>query len=178
LGVREGLLALLESEPRHGYGLKLEFEAATGGAWDLNVGQVYGALQKLEQDGLVSLDGEDDNGRKSYALTAAGRERLAEWFLHEPVRRKVESRDELTLKVLLAARAGIAGPREVLAAQRNATLAELQARTREKAELGPRAALEQIVHVDRVILHCRAEIDWLDLVEQRLDELEAKGDKS
>jgi DNA-binding PadR family transcriptional regulator len=48
--VREGLLALLQEGPRHGYQLKTEFESATGGVWPLNVGQVYTTLDRLERE--------------------------------------------------------------------------------------------------------------------------------
>ena len=40
MSVKHALLALLERGPRHGYGLKHEFEARLGQAWPLNVGQV------------------------------------------------------------------------------------------------------------------------------------------
>jgi len=40
----------------HGYGLKTEFEAATGDVWPLNVGQVYTTLGRLERDGLVTAE--------------------------------------------------------------------------------------------------------------------------
>ena len=58
MAVREGLLALLHEGPRYGYQLKTEFEAATGGVWPLNVGQVYTTLDRLERDGLVQVSGE------------------------------------------------------------------------------------------------------------------------
>src|SRR5690606_37932644 len=56
MAVREGLMALLVDEPRHGYQLKTAFEAATGGVWRLNVGQVYSTLDRLHRDGLVAVD--------------------------------------------------------------------------------------------------------------------------
>ena len=37
MAVREGLLALLEDGPSHGYQLKTAFEAVTGGAWPQTV---------------------------------------------------------------------------------------------------------------------------------------------
>ncbi len=171
MGVTEGVLALLDAGPRHGYGLKLAFEEATGGAWELNVGQVYSALQRLERDGLVALDGEED-GRKRYELTADGRERLEHWLLRDPVGHASTERDELSMKVLLARATSAADVRAVLGAQRDATMAALQGLTREKATTGADGALEHLVHLDRRILHCRAELDWIDLVEQRLDDRE------
>ena len=56
--VRHSLLALLSAGPTHGYGLKTEFEAATGDVWPLNVGQVYTTLGRLERDGLVIAEAE------------------------------------------------------------------------------------------------------------------------
>jgi len=37
MAVKDALLTLLLSGPRHGYQLKAEFEAATGNGWPLNV---------------------------------------------------------------------------------------------------------------------------------------------
>ena len=173
MGVREGLLALLAAGPRHGYRLKLDFEAATGGAWKLNVGQVYGALQKLEGDGHVALDGQDE-GRKRYRVTAAGRRRLRTWWTDEPVAHELSARDELTMKVLLAAWAAPSDARAVVRAQRAATTAAIQAHTRRRAALGVDADVRDLVHLDRVILHARAELDWLDRVEERLDDADRR----
>ena len=73
MAVREGLLALLSERPSHGYQLKTGFEAATGGVWPLNVGQVYTTLDRLDRDGLVRVDEAD--GQRSYRITADGRRR-------------------------------------------------------------------------------------------------------
>ena len=54
MSVKHALLALLDQGPRHGYGLKHEFEARLGQSWPLNVGQVYSTLARLERDGLVA----------------------------------------------------------------------------------------------------------------------------
>ena len=53
MSVRLGLLALLGDRPMHGYQLRQEFEARTGGTWPLNIGQVYTTLARLVRDGLV-----------------------------------------------------------------------------------------------------------------------------
>lgn len=172
MGVREGVLALLEGGPAHGYGLKLGFEAATGGAWELNVGQVYGVLQKLEADELVVFDGEEE-GRKRYRITDAGRDRLQEWLTREPIRHTIATRDELSMKILLARCTDI-DPRTVISRQRDATMAVLQQHTASKAAAGVEAPLDRLVHLDRLILHCRAELDWLDLLERRLDDRRAR----
>ena len=56
MSVKDALLALLDDTPSYGYQLKADFEAAAGGAWALNIGQVYTSLQRLERDGLVESD--------------------------------------------------------------------------------------------------------------------------
>ena len=80
MAVREGLLALLREGPRYGYQLKTEFEAATGGVWTINVGQVYTTLERLGRDGLVTLDERDD--QKLYSITLAGVEPPGTHALH------------------------------------------------------------------------------------------------
>src|SRR4029453_10932550 len=73
MSVKHALLALLERGPRHGYGLKHEFEARLGQAWPLNVGQVYTTLARLERDGLVAPQPEagGDGGRAGLRGTRA-----------------------------------------------------------------------------------------------------------
>src|SRR5690348_16443418 len=93
VSVRHSLLALLSAGPTHGYGLKTEFEAATGEVWPLNVGQVYTTLGRLERDGLVTA-GADADGQKVYEITEAGRDELGRWF-ETPVPREVAPRQEL-----------------------------------------------------------------------------------
>jgi DNA-binding PadR family transcriptional regulator len=164
VGVKEGLLALLRGQPKYGYQLKGEFEHVTGQLWPLNIGQVYSSLQRLERDDLVVVvdDGDD---RKSYRITAEGVSVLRAWLL-QPVPRDGESRDEVTMKILMAAVSGAAGVDEVVARQREETMEALQRFTRHKARISP-SDFAALVQLDRLILRCRAELDWLDLVEAR-----------
>lgn len=96
MGVREGLLALLDAEPSHGYGLKAQFEQITGGVWPLNVGQVYSTLDRLERDGLVAATVDADEQR-SWRLTDEGRDALGAWWWAVPGD-EPPPRDELVLR--------------------------------------------------------------------------------
>lgn len=116
MSVRHSLLALLDAGPLHGYGLKSEFETATGDVWPLNVGQVYTTLGRLERDGLVVVE-TDDDGQKVYGITDAGREELRRWF-KTPVAREVVPRQELAIKLVFAMRSGVADVAEVVQRQR------------------------------------------------------------
>ncbi len=169
MGVREGLLALLDAAPTHGYQLRAALEEAVGSLWSVNIGQVYSTLQRLERDALVAPEGDepDASGRLPYALTDAGRAEVVAW-LRRPQPRTDDVRDELVLKVLLARRTGLTDPLDVVDAQRAATMQALQGFTQRRAALDE-ADLERVLALDRLALRARAELDWLDLVEERLD---------
>ena len=66
---------LLAEEPRNGYQLMQEIEQRSDGVWRPSPGSVYPALQQLEDEGLVRVEGE---GRKAYTLTDEGRAHVEE----------------------------------------------------------------------------------------------------
>jgi DNA-binding PadR family transcriptional regulator len=70
-GVRPAVLAVLLDRPMHGYQVIQELETRTGGRWRPSAGSIYPTLQQLEDEGLVR--GEEQDGRKVYTLTDAGR---------------------------------------------------------------------------------------------------------
>lgn len=168
MGVREGLLALLDEGPRYGYQLKTTFEGATGGVWPLNVGQVYTTLDRLERDGLVTVLELDDeqSAQKSYELTAAGRETLGAWWQAVPAD-DPPPRDELMLKVLLAIEHGPDHALGVVTRQRTALLSLLQQRRRE-GRAGSTTLASRLV-ADALVVRAEADLRWLDLCESRLD---------
>ena len=167
MSVQHALLALLASGPRHGYQLKVEFDAATGGAAPLNFGQVYPTLQRLQKSGYVSqleAPSDDDRAKTSFAITDNGRGQLKRW-LSEPTPPPRTSRDELTVKILLAIETNEEDPLAIINTQRDATLAELQTIVSTKAQTEDLAAL---IDLDRQAMTAESEIRWLDLVEDRL----------
>jgi DNA-binding PadR family transcriptional regulator len=170
MSVREGLLALLAEGPRNGHQLKVEFEAATGGVWPLNVGQVYTTLDRLARDGLVTRahpNGDSETNGKRYELTAAGREELAGWWELIPAD-EPPPRDELMLKVLFAAAIGESQAMKVITEQRTALLGMLQRHRR-----SPRTAADDDIAAalvrDALIVRAEADLRWLDLCEARLN---------
>ncbi len=72
--VRAAVIALLAEQPMHGYQIIHEIEERSGGNWKPSAGSVYPTLQLLADEGLVSAA--ESNGRKTYALTDAGREQV------------------------------------------------------------------------------------------------------
>jgi DNA-binding PadR family transcriptional regulator len=163
---KHGLLALLAEAPRHGYQLKTDFERRTGGNWAINVGQVYTTLQRLERDGLVEPAG-GDGDRNEYRITGAGREQLDAWFVN-PVVPEGPPRDELTIKVLLAVAATDVDVTDLLQRQRRASVEQLQAYTRRKAQADPDQDLAFLLMLDALIFRAESEIRWLDACEARI----------
>lgn len=75
------VLQLLRSEPTNGYELTLRIQAITRDVLNVNAGSLYPALYRLERQGLVRARWQQtEKGRRAkvYALTAAGRKRLAD----------------------------------------------------------------------------------------------------
>lgn len=69
------ILTALARAPMHGYGLITEVAELSGGRVELRPGTLYGALDRLTDDGLVTLDREeivDGRARKYYRLTDSG----------------------------------------------------------------------------------------------------------
>lgn len=65
----------------HGYSIAARLEQVSGGALQLNMGTLYPALMRLEQQGLLRGNwGTTETNRKArfYALTPAGRRQLAD----------------------------------------------------------------------------------------------------
>jgi DNA-binding PadR family transcriptional regulator len=156
-------LALLEERPSHGYQLKTSFEAATGGAWPLNVGQVYQTLERLERDGLVRS--EEGDGLRSYALTSEGADELGSWWEASPAD-EPPPRDELMLKVLLAVSSGRDHALDVITSQRNAVMSRLQHHRRTHRPGAGTTAAAMVS--DALVVRAEADLRWLDLCEERL----------
>ena len=67
------LVALADGET-HGYAIMKEVEQLTAGAVRLSTGTLYGIIKRLVSDGLIREAHGDQARRRSYELTAFGRE--------------------------------------------------------------------------------------------------------
>lgn len=74
------LFSLMEDQPRYGYELIQKIEDESEGYLQPGQGTVYGALERLEEEGWieeVDFDGDnEDSNRQYYGLTREGREEL------------------------------------------------------------------------------------------------------
>jgi hypothetical protein len=144
MSVRHALLALLAEGPKYGLQLREEFVERTGEVWPLNVGQVYTTLQRLERDGS---------------------QELADW-LRTPPDLAAPPRDELVIKVLIAARMPGADVHAVIQAHRRYLVELMQQWTRLKEDAGADLGLALVV--DAELFRLDSVIRWLDSADGRL----------
>lgn len=170
MSVRQSLLAILDQGPCYGYQLRHEFDRRTGSRWPLNVGQIYNTLERLERDGLVRRGDADAHGHIYWQITDAGSAEAARW-LSSPVARTAAARDEVAIKLAVAATLPNVDVRATIDAQRSETrsrLVELRAEQHgghasESSEEFARALVR-----DSLIFAAEAEERWLDHLEARL----------
>jgi DNA-binding PadR family transcriptional regulator len=167
MSVRHALLALLSEGPKYGLQLRHEFEERTGEVWPLNVGQVYTTLQRLERDGLIESDGEEEAGsQKSYRLTADGGAELDVW-LRTPPDLSSPPRDELVIKVLVASRVPGVNVHDVIQNHRRHVVELMQQWTKVKRQAGPDEVNVALV-VDAELFRLDSVVRWLDAADARL----------
>jgi DNA-binding PadR family transcriptional regulator len=161
------LLALLAEGPKYGLQLREEFEAGTGEVWPLNVGQVYKTLGRLERDGLAESDEIGQDGpQKRFRITSSGQDALATW-LRTPPDLTSPPRDELVMKILVAARVPSTDAHEVIQAHRQYLVELMQQWTRLK-EGEARDDLGLALVVDAELFRLEAATRWLDAADTRL----------
>ncbi|MFC5931066.1 PadR family transcriptional regulator [Cryobacterium melibiosiphilum] len=121
MSVRTSLLAILTIGPAYGFQLHGELTARTAGRRRVNVGQIYGTLERLVVQAAIESAGTTDDGLPLYRLTPGGRAEAVEW-LHGTDSSAGDEWDDLVDRVLIASslpgarRAGVV--RSVIAANR------------------------------------------------------------
>jgi DNA-binding PadR family transcriptional regulator len=162
------LLGLLERKPSYGYDLKRDYDAYFGRGKQLPFGQVYATLGRLARDGKVAGgDAEPGEGpdRKRYAITDTGRVEVDAW-LADPVEPEPHLQTLLFAKVALALMLG--RPAEsYLNGQRAAHIRRMHELTALKRSGG----LVDVMLADHALFHLEADLRWIDLTAQRLEEL-------
>ena len=169
MSVRHSLLAILDQGPCYGYQLRTEYERRTGSTSPLNVGQIYNTLDRLERDGFVAKGSPDAQGHVFYEITEAGSLEVSAW-LTSPVERAAQTRDELAVKLSIAASLPGVDADSLLNAQRAASRAHRDALARRIATLTvvrPEELARAIV-LDAMLAQAEAELEWLERTAERL----------
>jgi DNA-binding PadR family transcriptional regulator len=166
---QEVVLAMLAKEPSHGYELRARLKQALGPVGeDLNAGQVYVTLTRLERAGLVvsaQNPGQPDRpDRKVYELTAAGQHRVAEWLAEVSWPRP--DLTEFHLKLIAAAAARLADPLAIVDAQRRELLRRLRDAQRAALALPDQTTSDAALLLEGMVLRLQADLRWLEACER------------
>jgi DNA-binding PadR family transcriptional regulator len=174
MAVRHAVLGLLSTKAMHGYELKTKFDRVTGGFWQLNFGQIYSTLDRLEREGLVERVPEASNGdaeRKIFRITVKGRSRLDEWVLR-PVAHARALRDDLFVRLLFCDRSSSDQLLRMVARHRDVYELEMRKLSKRKTQLQKLALEERFVTdllIDAALFHAKSELRWLFHVEEKLN---------
>ena len=167
--MREIFLALLAGESGYGYELKQSLEQSFGDLLPaLNAGQIYSTLARLERDGLVageSVAG-DSRRKRVYELTEPGRAALARW-IEAPVP-GTRLKDEFFMKFVVVVTARLAEPKTLIERQRREYLQSLRDLDALLPATGNGNGTAAELLVEGAVLHAKADLEWLDLIEQRM----------
>lgn len=165
MSVKHSLLALLAAAPASASALQHGYAEETGST--LNIGQVAQTLTRLERDELIAQSGATTGptGRKAdqYAITEEGRAELHRWFT-APVLPPAADRDELVIKVALAARRPEIDLVSLLDNQRFATLQAVRELTAAQRDM-PQVRSAHRLASEKRIFELEATLRWLDRVE-------------
>ena len=185
MSVKYGLLGILARKPQHGYELKRSFEQITGGFWELNYGQIYQTLDRLEQDGFVTFSIEQEDNvpdKKVYEITQSGRSALSDW-LDQPDPKPRPLRDELFIRLAVMSPYDVEPILDLLGAHYDLYMKKMAQLTRAKQQLksrpeAPKTEAELLVEdllIDVGLFHAEADIRWLEHCEAKLKAFAAKA---
>ncbi len=121
------ILGFLTLGPMSGYDIKKLVEESTENFWSESFGQIYPALRRLTEEGLIEKDEAASEGgrpRHVYSIHDRGREALAAW-LREPTE-PPPVRIELLLKLFFGARCDRATNRQQILAYREQMVRDLE----------------------------------------------------
>jgi DNA-binding PadR family transcriptional regulator len=160
----------------HGYQLRQEIESRTGGSWQINIGQIYSTLDRLERDGLVVAIEPNDQGQTRYRATDPGLAEAQVW-LTSAIPSSAEARNELAMKLALAVTIPGCDVEALVHAQRVQTMRSLQALTATKRDVDQTnpSELPWLFVADLHIFNCEAELRWLDHIEGTLARVASRG---
>jgi DNA-binding PadR family transcriptional regulator len=174
VSVRHAVLGLLAQRPRHGYELRVAFEALAGGEenWGVKPAQIYSTLSRLEKGGLVAEQSvEQDAGpeKRIYAITPNGLKTLQCWFTEGIA--PEHQRDEFFIKLMVGLVSDAADPFQLIHTQRARLYQELHTITVQRTRADPKKELARILLLDKAAMYLDADLRWLDMTEARLDEI-------
>ena len=165
--MRELFLAMLAGESGYGYELKQSLQQRFGDLLPaLNAGQIYSTLARLERDGLVV--GRASPGTAEASASTSSPTPGARYCRSGSRRRCRAPAQGRVLHEARRRRVGAVSPsrKTLVDGQRHEYLQSLRDLDALLAANGKGVSAELLV--EGAILHLKADLEWLDLIEQRL----------
>lgn len=193
MSLRHALLGLLTAEPLTGYDMTKVFDRSVAYVWHAPHSQIYPELRRMEEEGLIASESSrrgKHGVKRTYTITAAGREELERWVA-EPSEPELV-RDAQRLKATYLEFASFDDARRLFQAHLehyqlwerrwSAHAVQLAARSTRllqtrlaRHDIGdPTAIVAYKVHAyDGLVARARAEVKWAREGLRLVDELEA-----
>jgi len=176
MSIRCALLGLLAEKTMHGYELKSKFDDITGGFWQLNCGQVYATLVRLQREGLVERvpsSGPSQSERRVFRITEEGRAAFEDWMAY-PVAQPRPLRDDLFLRLAFCNGVSLETIFRMINRQHDACMVQLQRIRKRKGEPAPgpsgSSSVIRSLLMDAAEFYVEAELRWLSHIEGELTE--------
>ena len=169
------LLGLLSRGEQHGYDLKREHDALFPAAKELAFGQVYAALGRLRDRGLVEEAGRervDGPDRTAYRITPAGRDELRAWLARVDPLPEHTANPVATKVTLVLLAEGSTRAVEHLVRERAVRVARMRSLTAVKQD--PATPLQEALAADHALAHLDADLRWIDSARRRIHDLEGE----
>lgn len=80
MSLNYAILGLLSERPMSGFDLIKEFDVARSVVWPAPQNEIYRVLARMKAEALIAEKETGARGRKTYAITKAGRHELAQWI--------------------------------------------------------------------------------------------------
>ena len=176
MSLKHSILAVLTLGDCHGYQIRQEIESRTGQTYDINIGQIYSTLERLQRDGYVTANKQNSEGQITYSITVSGKSEANDW-LNAPVSQSTPVKNELAIKLALAVTIPGVNTERILQLQRISALQNLQTLTTAKMATNPLDSTDlawQLI-LDSQIFSLESELRWLDHVEGVLTASAARG---
>jgi DNA-binding PadR family transcriptional regulator len=163
MSLKFGILGLLTEAPLHGYEVRGRFETMMGGSWEVNIGQIYITLQRLERDQMIESIGErGDRGKIAYRITNLGRQELNTWLTQPDIDPQLLHED-LFVKILLLRRLAPDNLVDLLQEQQQVKLQHLRNLGAIERQARVNGRHDLLLIVRGAMMHTEADIKWLDL---------------
>ena len=162
MAVKHLFLAILSKQAMHGYELKSAFENILSEQWQLNYGQVYTTLARLERDGLVTAEEvhqEEKPDKRIYRLTEEGYKLLNQW-LEQSTEWNVFG-DELSFQLVALEYIDRTRAEVLLKEYRVHLLALMNELVAKKTAIGDTDSLTFWIY-ERNIMKAEAELKWIE----------------